>query len=40
MKTYGFKIVVEPDEDAEVNPAWHAYFPALQDIGAATPGRD
>jgi len=39
MKTYTFKIVVEPDEDAEGNPAWHAHCPALEGIGAATSGR-
>ena len=39
MKTYSFKVVVEPDEDAQGNPAWHAYCPALQDLGGATSGR-
>jgi predicted RNase H-like HicB family nuclease len=39
MKTYSFKVVVEPDEDAAGNPAWFAYCPALQNIGAATSGR-
>jgi predicted RNase H-like HicB family nuclease len=39
MKTYNFKVVVEPDEDALGNPAWHAYCPALESIGAATSGR-
>jgi predicted RNase H-like HicB family nuclease len=39
MKTYTFKVVVEPDEDAQGNPAWHAYCPALESIGAATSGR-
>jgi len=39
MKTYTFKVVLEPDQDAEGNPAWHAYCPALVDIGAATSGR-
>lgn len=39
MKTYAFKVVIEPDEDAEGNPAWHAYCPALVSIGAATSGR-
>jgi predicted RNase H-like HicB family nuclease len=39
IKTYSFKVVLEPDEDAEGNPAWHAYCPALVDIGAATSGR-
>jgi predicted RNase H-like HicB family nuclease len=33
MKTYSFKVVVEPDEDR-----WHAYCPALQSYGAATWG--
>jgi hypothetical protein len=39
MKTYSFNVVIEPDEDAERNPAWHAYCPALVNIGAATSGR-
>jgi predicted RNase H-like HicB family nuclease len=39
LKTYTFKVVVEPDEDALGNPAWHAYCPALESIGAATSGR-
>jgi predicted RNase H-like HicB family nuclease len=39
MKTYNFKVVVEPDEDAEGNPAWHAFCPALESAGAATSGR-
>ena len=39
MKTYSFKVVVEPDEDAQGNPAWHAYCPVLADIGGATSGR-
>ena len=39
MKTYSLKVVVEPDEDAEGNPAWHAYCPVLVSIGAATSGR-
>jgi hypothetical protein len=29
MKTYTFKVIVEPDEDAQGNPAWHAYCPTL-----------
>ena len=33
MKTYSFKVVVEPDEDR-----WHAYCPALVNQGAATWG--
>jgi len=39
MKIYTFKVVVEPDEDAMGNPAWHAYCPALESAGAATSGR-
>jgi predicted RNase H-like HicB family nuclease len=39
MGTYTFKVVVEPDEDAQGNPAWHAYCPALESIGAATSGK-
>lgn len=33
MKTYTFKVVVEPDEDR-----WHAYCPALAEYGASTWG--
>ena len=39
MRTYSFKIVVEPDEDAQGNAAWYAYCPALERLGAATSGR-
>jgi predicted RNase H-like HicB family nuclease len=39
MKTYSFKVIVEPDEDALGNPAWHTYCPALEGIGAATSRR-
>jgi len=39
MKTYSFKVVVEPDEDAQGNPAWFAHCPALESIGGATSGR-
>ena len=39
MKTYIFRVVVEPDEDAQGNPAWHAFCPALESVGAATSGR-
>jgi len=34
MKTYTFKVVVEPDEDR-----WHAYCPALVRQGAVTWGH-
>ena len=33
MKTYAFKVVVEPDGDR-----WHARCPALEQYGAATWG--
>ncbi|MFH1187749.1 MAG: type II toxin-antitoxin system HicB family antitoxin [bacterium] len=33
VKTYDFKIIVEPDEDR-----WHAYCPALKKHGVATWG--
>lgn len=39
MKTYTFKVVVEPDKDAQGNPAWFAYIPALESVGGATSGR-
>jgi predicted RNase H-like HicB family nuclease len=39
MKTYSFKVVVEPDEDAQGNPAWQASCPALESVGGATSGR-
>ncbi len=39
MNTYSFKVVVEPDEDAQGNPAWYAYCPALESVGGATSGR-
>ncbi len=39
MKTYSFKVVMEPDEDAHGDPAWFAHCPALESIGGATSGR-
>ncbi len=40
MKTYNFKVVIEPDEDFEGNPAgWHAYCPALKQLGGSTWGE-
>ena len=39
MKTYSFKVVLEPDEDAQGDAAWFAYCLALEDVGAATSGR-
>jgi predicted RNase H-like HicB family nuclease len=39
MKTYNFKVVVEPDEDFDGNPSgWHAYCPILEERGASTWG--
>ena len=39
MKTYNFKVVVEPDEDFDGNPSgFHAYCPALERQGASTWG--
>jgi predicted RNase H-like HicB family nuclease len=39
MKTYNFKVVVEPDEDFDGNPSgWHAYCPVLEERGASTWG--
>ncbi len=34
MKTYAFKVQVEPDDDR-----WHAYCPALEKYGASTWGN-
>ncbi len=31
--------MLEPDEDAQGNSAWHAYCPALESLGGATSGR-
>ena len=39
MQTYSFKVRVEPDEDAQGNPAWFSHCPALENIGCATSGR-
>jgi len=39
LKTYNFKVVLEPDEDFEGNPSgWHAYCPALESLGGSTWG--
>jgi predicted RNase H-like HicB family nuclease len=39
MKTYNFKVVIEPDEDFDGNPSgWHAYCPALERVGGSTWG--
>lgn len=40
MKTYNFKIVIEPDEDFDGKPSgFHAYAPALDKQGASTWGE-
>ena len=39
MKTYSFKAIVEPDEDARGNAAWFAHCPAPESLGAAASGR-
>lgn len=39
MKTYNFKVVIEPDEDFDGNPSgWHAYCPLLEEQGASSWG--
>ena len=38
MKSYVFKVVVEPDEHEDGRPAFRAYCPALESIGASTWG--
>jgi predicted RNase H-like HicB family nuclease len=39
MRTYNFRIVLEPDEDFDGNRSgWHAYCPALERQGASTWG--
>jgi predicted RNase H-like HicB family nuclease len=40
MKTYNFKVVIEPDEDFNGNPSgFHAYVPALERLGGSTWGE-
>jgi predicted RNase H-like HicB family nuclease len=40
MKTYNFKVVIEPDEDFDGNPSgWHVYCPALEKLGGSTWGE-
>jgi len=39
MKTYHFKVIVQPDEDFDGDPSgWHAYCPLLERQGASTWG--
>ena len=39
MKTYNFRVVVEPDQDFDGNPSgWRAYCPLLELQGASTWG--
>ncbi len=37
MKSYVFKVVVEPDEFEDGTPSFHAYCPSL--LGARTQGK-
>lgn len=40
MKTYNFKVVIEPDEDFYGRPCgWHVYVPALKQLAASTWGE-
>ena len=39
MKTYVFKVVLEPDSYHDGRPAWQAYCPALIEQGAVTFGH-
>lgn len=40
MKTYNFKVILEPDEDFDGNPArFHAFCPVLERQGASTCGE-
>jgi predicted RNase H-like HicB family nuclease len=40
MKTYNFKVILEPDEDFDGNPSgWHVYCPALKKLGGSTWGE-
>ncbi len=39
MKTYVYKVVLEPDELPSGEPAWHVYCPVLYELGAATWGK-
>ena len=38
MKSYVFKVVIEDDEFEDGRKAFHAYCPALENLGAATWG--
>ncbi len=39
MKTYLYKVKLEPDELPSGEAAWHVYCPALYELGAATWGN-
>lgn len=40
MKTYNFKVILEPDEDFDGNPSgWHAFCPAHERLGGSTFGE-
>lgn len=38
VKSYSFKVVIEPDQFEDGRPAYHVFCPALQEYGAATWG--
>jgi predicted RNase H-like HicB family nuclease len=38
MRIYTFKVIVAAYEDGEGNPAWHAYWRALANVGGASSG--
>jgi predicted RNase H-like HicB family nuclease len=38
LKNYAFKVVVEDDEYEDGRPAFQAYCPALEFVGASTSG--
>lgn len=38
MKNYAFKVLVEPDQYEDGRPAFRAFCPALESIGASTSG--
>jgi predicted RNase H-like HicB family nuclease len=40
LRTYNFKVIIEPDEDFDGNPSgFHAYCPAIESQGASTWGE-
>ena len=39
MKTYVYKVLLEPDELPSGEAAWHIHCPTLYELGAATWGK-